>query len=74
MCIKYPDQSLWHMISTIKMCAIIIYHSTDSLSFTQECELHEVGGIFLFGAFYPQYLNPNLSYRTVSINLCWIDK
>lgn len=53
MCTKYPDQSLWHMISTIKVCIIIIYHSTDSLSFTQECELHEVGDIFLFGAFFP---------------------
>lgn len=52
MCTKYPDHSLWHMISTIKMCAIIIYHSTDS-SFTQECELHEAGDIFLFGAVFP---------------------
>ena len=50
---KYPDQPLWHMISTVKVCASIIYHSNDSLSFTQECELYEVGDIFLFGAFFP---------------------
>lgn len=50
---KYSDQSLpahdkYHHENVRYYC----YHSTDS-SFTQECELHEAGDIFLFGAVFP---------------------
>lgn len=55
MYIKCLDQSR-HIASTIKMCANIIYQFIKSLSFTLECELHEIGDVLLFGAIFSAFV------------------
>lgn len=52
MCTKYSDQSLWHMISTMKMCAIIIITQLTHLSHKNVNSM-KLGDIFLFGAVFP---------------------